>query len=160
MTIEPQFAELQRCAECGYLAIQRSDGTVVRASRLVRGTGRTDEPNAPFTTAQFICQKQNREFRFGVPPEEILAEINSEYPCEVFTDWHEAKTPKEHEEMSLLEIVREENRIARADDLERMKQWRKEDVTARKLVEFRSWVAIAISVIALLATIASMAFGR
>lgn len=76
-----------------------------------------------------------------------------EFECASFRAYSLGKNAKEHEEMTILEKVQSENSAAREADFQRMKDWRAEDVSARRWSEIRSWLAFVVSVLALLATI-------
>ena len=126
-----------KCADCGFLAI-RDEYTedVKEATRRVRERGEAVTSAQNTHRAKVFCYEGvRRMLPLNMDAQQVAAMVNEEIECGEFRKWSEGKTPKEHEEMTILEQVKEENATARQEDIRRQKQWREEDLEWRKEVE-------------------------
>jgi hypothetical protein len=84
------------------------------AYELVRESGWQNATNGRRTGARLFCFADRKHFPDPKidQPKVILAEINREIDCDAFVRWQPGKSPEKHEEMTVLEKVREENRLA------------------------------------------------
>lgn len=135
-----------RCNCCGLLATRNFQNSLVYpANEHVRKTGRTkvyydssiDFGGGPMASGYdaIICFK-------GYPglPEDIdetneLKAIQKERSCPYFVAWVPGYTPEKHEEMTLLEQVQSLAAQQRAEELQRSREWRAEDLRWQKQVE-------------------------
>jgi len=111
------MADERRCSECGFLGLQNHDMEIIRATRKIRESCEMVYPDRGLTVAQFVCWKNAHKFSHKRPrsgeqgrqfTEAMRGEINSQRDCEQFTDWHEAKSPQEHEAMIELALLRQQ----------------------------------------------------
>ncbi len=130
-----------KCADCGFLTVRDEYNELpCEATPRTRSTGNHQSSNGKSVSAKLFCGKDNPAFP---QPEEILDRgmhnpISQSHPnvqaiqtnieCGDFHRYRPGKTPKEHEEMTILEQVRAENQSARQEDLRRQEEWRKEDL--------------------------------
>lgn len=116
--------EEHRCVECGLLGIRGDDQVVREVSEECRKSGRPPANHH----APFLCSARQRTFERK--PEPCVEQLNEEHPCSAFVRWRMGFTPKEHEEMSQLELFI-------ASQIERDKadrQWREQQA-----LEQRQW---------------------
>jgi len=64
-----------------------------------------------------------------------LEEINAEHDCPRFVTWLPGNTPKEHEDMTILEQVRAEQQQFREDESRRSEKQRQEDRHFQQQIE-------------------------
>jgi len=152
------------CADCGYLFVRDTKTMDPReAIDSVREHGRQNNADTSGAPANLYCYKARPELPGkSFDPNEIVRALNQAHDCPEWTKYLPGKMPKEHEEMAIVEKVREENRLARLQDkrdrdAERETD-RKRDARKYFWTEFRSWAAIAVAVVA--ALIASYAASR
>lgn len=118
-----------QCVNCGLLAVRNlKDSYVYPADELLRGRGLLPirdfpgdmEPHRGVSKIRrsdtLLCYVGRPEM--NCPPEtyNCTAFINAEHDCPRFTPWIRGKTPKEHEEMGILEQVRAEQAIFRIEE--------------------------------------------
>ncbi|WP_442482567.1 hypothetical protein [Aeoliella sp. SH292] len=113
------------------------DNQVYEANDLVRGQGRHQSSLGINTVAKLMCWKKSEAFPLSTqdsPPGtraemQSLAEftetvLSSECECSQFAKWLPGRTPKEHEEMSFVEMIDA-----------RTRQWRDEDIRSKQQFE-------------------------
>jgi hypothetical protein len=140
-----------KCRDCGYLAIRdpfSPNPAMTEAYELVRNQGWQNDSRGKRTIARLYCYAKKRTFANPLvdQPQKIVAEIGQEIECDAFRPWHPGKSPEKHEEMTILETVREENRQAQERaDLKTQERDRKEDA--------KHWRTFALSVIAIVVSV-------
>jgi hypothetical protein len=98
---------MEICFRCGFLANRNfQTGNADETINDTRITGLTIHGH----TAQFFCYANSPSFLFPQRDSGML--IWPPMHCSSIVPYKEGKPPKEHEEMTLLEKVREENRVA------------------------------------------------
>ena len=118
-----------KCKEWGFLAVRDmyKPTEIQEALYTCRETGRQLAYNGMMKPAHMFCYINVRELRPGGQNAESLALIGDAIDCDQFTPWHKGKTPKEHEDMVLLQEVDRRNRDAREEDRRLADQRRDED---------------------------------
>jgi hypothetical protein len=125
-----------KCVECGFLAIRDEyDNSTCEAPPESRQRGIHKSSHGNITPAKFFCYKNCPVFDAPVMPSgrdrnmhsprtenETLKSINNEIDCDLFFTWRPGKSPKEHEEMMLLQEVERRTDQWRQDDLRWQKQ--------------------------------------
>jgi hypothetical protein len=140
-----------KCAECGFLSVvDHYTGDFCEADEKARTTGRYRNSQGKFAIANVRCYKGSPKFcpldedvwphgqYYDVDPEPLVTLLNEEKDCgELFRKREPGKSPKEHDEMSILEQVEIRNAQQRIDDIARQQHWRDEFAQWRS--EFAQW---------------------
>lgn len=112
---------MPRCAECGLLAVtDEYDRSVVsEAVTETRKTGSQPNKDKPSSKARFFCYANSDAYEVteGKAKETVLVVLSNERACDSFRKYHPGKSPKEHEEMTLMEQMREESAETLAEHL-------------------------------------------
>lgn len=122
------------CSTCGFLAM-RDGRETVEVLRNSRTKGVRIPPNRPIPVpASFYCYAGSNCLESptgdGVTAKDALRSIEREHDCADWILWRAGKTPKEHEEMSLLEQVRAEQAAWREEERqERLQRFLSERTT-------------------------------
>jgi hypothetical protein len=161
---------MPKCSECGFLAVRDSfTKELAEALKHDRDTGWHHNTSDRETPAEFFCYQNSGAFAVSSNnPPEIANQVNCENTCSQFMTWRQGKNAKEHEDLELLRQVEDENRKSREleraerqrernDDRDARQRERTEDreAAARRFrqSEFRSWMAVVISIFAIAASI-------
>jgi hypothetical protein len=141
---------LVKCRDCGYLASRiKADNSPVEAVSRVRDAGQFSLQES----REVLCYRGFSGFPVNgtLTDRPLAVALEKEIACPEFTVWLKGKTPKEHEDMSILEKVRQEYRQSQ-EDAER-KADQKADARERK-EDSRHWRTFWLAVAALVASIA------
>jgi len=107
------MSEFVQCKNCGYLAVDEpTGGSAVEAKPRVRERGEHLDSKGKSSPASVHCYLQKRQMHIESPRtgEKVLAVIAEKIECDRFRAYRHGKTPKEHEEMTILDEVKAENR--------------------------------------------------
>ena len=137
---------MTKCVECGYLTVRDEDGKgAFEALLLARTKGIIKTTKGLTTNADISCYVQSQAFPpVGPMPQSgvhkpfddhpVVKAINENHDCQKSRTWWAGKSPKEHEEMSHLEVMRslyaqEQAKIEKRveDGLRQATEWRNED---------------------------------
>jgi hypothetical protein len=135
-----------KCQDCGYIGarIKGREEPIEVVDRLrLHGQFSRDE------THEVICYANSPQFPIDhiTSDAEFVATISREIACQKFITLIPGKSPKEHEGVTILEQVREENRKAQeCADLKVQDREKKEDA--------RHWRAFSLSLAALIVSVA------
>lgn len=104
-----------KCQDCGFLAVRdHYSDAVCEASEFTRSTGRHKSSNGSTTVANIFCfvgAKQFTEDQTG-SAHSSLTTMQCEFECHQFKQYIQGRNAREHVEMTLIEKVQSENRIA------------------------------------------------
>jgi hypothetical protein len=155
-----------KCRDCGFLAIRdpfSPNSTMTEAYELVRNQGWQNASSGKRTIARLYCYANQKTFANPLvdQPKKIVAEIGQEIECDAFRLWHPGKSPEKHEEMTILERVREENRQAQeraegladkhhAETLAEARRYRLQNIAISLLAALAAFASVALSLWALL----------
>jgi len=128
---------MAKCKDCGYLAVRDEyNDTVCEATEFTRERGLHKSSEGMSTPARLLCFKNSTSFHTGractvetrdakLSQMKLANEqLASEVECKHFRKWMPGRSPKEHEEMSFLEMI--DNRT---------RQWREEDIKRTQAFE-------------------------
>ena len=139
-----------RCGDCGLLTIRKL-GTheTMEVVKQWRRTGEytDDHPRRP---ANVFCSIASESFPGSGTVQnerESLSLMDKEIECPRFRKWIPGKSPKEHEEMSILEAVRSEQKSFEDREETRRVEWRKEDRLDRLTSRILAIVALGVSIL-------------
>jgi DNA-binding XRE family transcriptional regulator len=134
-----------KCANCGLLALQNSDGRLDIANDDFREKGQYDINKNPEGTPRcFVARYHLHRERAGSEPRHSLAVIERERECNGFISWIPGLTPKEHWEL---------------DRERRLLEWHQaceRDIRAEKFRHeywSRSWIVWRLLVVAIVASL-------
>ncbi len=137
--------EMRKCRDCGLLSVRDMLTSEPRsADERARNDGVYASQGKKFV-AGFLCRANASNFSGDSSMKSSVAaveSINVSIDCGEFVEWYPAKTPREHEEMTIIERVRAENDAARQESRDR-ERWN----------AIRSWVSILIAIAALAASV-------
>jgi hypothetical protein len=106
------------------------------ADEAVRDTGSYMSEGFRHGATLFICRASSASFN-GSGTDKLSAAldiINAQIECSEFIPYDPSRSAEEHEEMALLEKVKQENRNARDDDRRWLEDWRAKELS-RELAE-------------------------
>lgn len=161
------MSEIRQCVKCGLLAIRNvEDSHVYAADELVRKGGvlpmrqlpGTREPHRGVSLIHrsdtLICYVGRPEMR--CPPEtaHCLPFIIVEHHCPKFVPWLPGKSPKEHEDMTILEQVRTEQAIFQMEEKREREKQRAEDLADRNAQQAHNKTTRRVAVGSLIVAIA------
>jgi hypothetical protein len=128
-SVKPEGA-MPKCNECGFLAV-RDEYTeeICESSEFTRSRGMHKSSSGSAVTANLFCYANSHAFPdvSGKADFKKAAAINEEVPCPQFMHWLKGRTPKEHDEMSILQKVEAATQSARAEEIRRQHEWHEED---------------------------------
>jgi hypothetical protein len=79
--------------------------------------------------------------------DEVVQSIGREIDCKSWRQWHEGKSPQEHEEMTILEQVRSEQADFRRNEEDLRLKWRKEDTAAARTTRIIAMVGVGAAIL-------------
>ena len=152
---------MPKCSECGLMAVRDSfNGSVCEVQNFTRVSGKHANARGVTTDAELFCYSDSTAFirpaNIGpngavIPfePEKLLPIINAENPCEIFRRYSPGKSPKEHEEMSMLALANQEITRLRERDDEREEKRTSSEAAWRTRVErnvaIRFWIGLVLT---------------
>jgi hypothetical protein len=123
---------LVKCGECGFVTLRDELGTgALEIDTATRTTGRRASSAGPLINADPFCYKSSAAFvgcnlprltHSGTPKgsdHPVVAMLNQGRECDYFRLWLPGKSPKEHEEVTIIEQLQQ----ARQQDAARQETW-------------------------------------
>ncbi len=123
-----------KCAKCGLLAVRDENGNgALEAIEAIRKTGILPCRTGSTINAKFFCKRQSEAFpplvhdpvrsQLSPPENPAVVTLNKDRECGVYRLWIPGKTPKEHEEMTIIERIERLNNQMRQEDILRQEKW-------------------------------------
>ena len=119
-----------KCADCGFLGVfdERTD-EVKEATARARQSGEQATSAQTTHRAKVFCYRNAREMDWAtINPEQVATLVNEPIDCVSYLAWSPGKSPKEHEEMTILEKVKAEFAKNREEDLREADRRHQENV--------------------------------
>ena len=140
-----------KCRECGFLAVRDELGEVCEATRETREKGTRRDYTGHWGCPSLFCYCGSAAFPSVPrnPIQAIAAAITAAIDCPRWQPWREGKSPKEHEEMGLIEISELRQAQLRHEDREESSR---RDHTTR-------WLAIGAMIVSVAAAVIGQAVG-
>ncbi len=139
-----------KCIECGFLAVHDEEGRgAFEAGKETRTSARMLRRNGVAIPADWFCSQKSDAFpdlvqltrRDGTPGKSsdpiILAELNQDRECDSCRAYIPGKSPKEHEDMGIIERVEAMALAARAEANETAERRHQEQLAWQREAEAR-----------------------
>lgn len=131
------------CLDCGYLAVRDEyTESTCEAIKATRTTGWHQSSMGNSTPADLFCYKTSPAFPItdGTGQDCSLDDLHvlqlrTEIECATWIAYYPGKSPKEHEEMSVVEQMRCEQLAFQQQERRRADEWRAEDIRLRQQFE-------------------------
>jgi hypothetical protein len=128
-----------RCVDCGFLAVRDEyNDDVCEAVHFTRNRSLHKSSSGNSVRATVFCYRNSSQFPKNAATgneTQIYDAIRLEIDCDEYRLWRPGKTPKEHEEMTMLEKMESMH-----------SQWRIEDLSDRKVTRTLAVLALLVSV--------------
>lgn len=128
-----------KCIDCGRLGLreQKGERQLREAEKTWRDTG--DFSAVPMLHSAYRTAPECglNMLKFSHVPEEIREQINQDRECPEYIKWRPGRTPREHDEMKLLEETEKINKRYRDEDREEARKNREADNARQSAFEAR-----------------------